>query len=57
MAIVCSRNTYKNDRAAGGDAITKIWGVAVTTSAITSITITAKSNNFNGGTYILYGVS
>ena len=55
---VDSLNTYKNDRTAPNNkAITKIWGVALTTSAITSITITAKSNNFNGGTYILYGVS
>jgi hypothetical protein len=47
---------YKKN-SGGGRELVNTYGVANTTSAITTITLTLSAGTFSGGTYILYGVN
>jgi hypothetical protein len=37
--------------------LTKSWGVAKTTAAVTTVTLALAAGTYSGGTYILYGVN
>ena len=51
-----SQFAYKKNTG-GARELAQTFGVANTTAAITSITLTVGTGTFSGGTYILYGVN